>query len=220
MLPTILYGGTFDPVHNGHVAIAEAVAELYSVSVRMIPAADPPHRDPPGASAVQRAEMLDLAVVGHAGLNVDRRELRRGGASFTIDTLREVRGEIAAEAPLIWLLGSDALVGLATWKHWRGLFELAHVLAYKRPGSELDHAWLASHAAEVFGEISPRWRANTELAGAPAGGFATFQPRIERPESASDVRALITDHGDWASLVPPSVARYIRDRKLYGAGRV
>ena len=220
MRPTILYGGTFDPVHNGHIAVAEEVARVYAVAVRLIPAADPPHRAPPGASAGQRAEMLDLAVAGHSGLSVDRRELERGGASFTIDTLREVRGELGADAPLIWLLGSDALVGLATWRDWRGLFELAHVLAYKRPGSELGHDWLRSHAPEVFAEISQRWCSNRELNDRPAGGFSAFQPRLERQESASDVRALIAGNSNWAALVPPSVARYILDRKLYGAGGV
>jgi nicotinate-nucleotide adenylyltransferase len=121
---------------------------------------------------------------------------------------------------LIWLLGSDALAGLATWKNWRGMFELAHVLAYKRPSSELGHDWLRLHAPEVFGEISPRWRPNSELADQPAGGFSIFQPQVERLESASDVRALIAGNGDWMSLVPPSVARYILDRKLYGTGGV
>jgi len=220
MRPTILYGGTFDPVHNGHIAVADAVAHAYEVTVRLIPAADPPHRDPPGASAVQRAEMLELAVAGHERLSVDRRELQRGGASFTIDTLREVRSELGRDAPLIWLLGSDALLGLASWKNWLGMFELAHVLAYKRPGSELGHAWLQAHARAVFEEVSPRWRTYTELTERPAGGFAIFQPRTERPESASDVRSSIAGDRDWAALVPPAVGRYILDRKLYRAGGV
>ena len=219
MRPTILYGGTFDPVHNGHIAVAEAVAEAFAVTIHLIPAADPPHRTPPGASAGQRAEMLDLAVVGHPALAVDRRELVRGGASFTIDTLREVRSELGPDTPLIWLLGSDALVGLASWKHWRGLFECAHVLAFKRPGSELSPDWLQRHAPEVSAEISGRWCPNAALRDRPAGGFSVFQPRAERPESASDVRALIAG-GGWTSLVPPPVARYILDRKLYGAGGV
>jgi nicotinate-nucleotide adenylyltransferase len=220
MHPTVLYGGTFDPVHNGHLAVADAVAQTYAVTVHLIPVADPPHRAPPGASALQRAEMLDLAVVDHPVLDVDRRELIRGGASFTVDTLRQVRGELEPDAPLIWLLGSDALVGLATWKYWREMFELAHVLAYKRPGSELDRDWLQAHAPEVFGEISTRWCSNTELTDQPAGGFSIFQPQAERPESASDVRALIAGNGDWMPWVPPPVARYILDRKLYGAGGV
>ena len=220
MRPTILYGGTFDPVHNGHIAVADEVAKSYAVTVQLIPAADPPHRAPPGASAQQRAEMLDLAIAGHSGLSVDRRELQRGGASFTIDTLREVRGELGPDVPLIWLLGSDALAGLPTWRDWRGLFELAHVLAYKRPGSELSHDWLRAHASEVFAEISRRWCSSGELNERPAGGFSAFQPRLERQESASDVRALIAGNSDWAALVPPSVARYILDRKLYGAGGV
>jgi len=220
MRPTILFGGTFDPVHNGHIAVAEAVADAFAVTVDMIPAADPPHRPPPGATAAQRADMLDLAVADHSALRVDRRELRRGGASFTIDTLREVRGELGAHLPLIWLLGSDALTGLASWKHWREMFELAHILAYKRPGSELSHAWLGSHAREVFEEIEPRWRSNDALTETAAGGFSIFQPRTERPEAASEVRSLIAGSGDWSDLVPQAVARYILDRKLYGAGRV
>jgi nicotinate-nucleotide adenylyltransferase len=218
MDPTVLYGGTFDPVHNGHIAVADAVAEAYAVTVHLIPAADPPHREPPGASAAQRAEMLDLAVAGHSGLCVDRRELRRGGASFTIDTLREVRDELGPDAPLIWLLGSDALVGLASWKDWRGLFQLAHVLAFKRPSSELAGDWLRQHVPAVHDEIAPRWCTNAELRDRPAGGFSIFQPRAERPESASDVRALIAGRGDWLPLVAPSVAGYILGRRLYGAG--
>lgn len=220
MRPTILYGGTFDPVHNGHIAVADAVADAYAVPVRMIPAADPAHRAAPGATAEQRAEMLELAVAGHPRLSVDRRELRRGGASFTIDTLREVRQELGAETPLIWLLGSDALVGLATWKHWRGMFELAHVLAYKRPGSELENSWLRTHAGPVYEEIAPRWCSNAELRDRPAGGFSIFQPRAERPESASEVRASIAGGSDWSAQVPVPVAHYIVARRLYGAGGV
>jgi nicotinate-nucleotide adenylyltransferase len=218
MDPTVLYGGTFDPVHNGHIAVATAVAEACAVTVQLIPAADPPHRAPPGASGEQRAAMLDLAAAGHPGLCVDRRELMRGGASFTIDTLREVRDQLGPDAPVIWLLGSDALVGLASWKEWRGLFELAHVLAFKRPGSELTRDWLAEHVPAIYEEIAPRWRSNAELRERPAGGFSIFQPRVERPESASNVRALIAARGDWMPLVPPPVARYILDRRLYGAG--
>jgi nicotinate-nucleotide adenylyltransferase len=220
MRPTILFGGTFDPVHNGHLAVADAVADAFAVTVDMVPAADPPHRPPPGATAAQRADMLDLAVADHPALRVDRRELRRGGASFTIDTLREVRAETGADVPVIWLLGSDALVGLASWKRWREMFEFAHILAYKRPGSELGHAWLRSHASEVFAEIAPRWRSNADLTEAASGGFSIFQPRTERSEAASEVRSRIAGSGDWPALVPPAVARYILDRKLYLAGRV
>ena len=220
MAPMVLYGGTFDPVHNGHVAVAQAVAQACAIKVHLVPAADPPHRAPPGASAAQRAEMLDLAVAGRPGLGVDRRELVRGGASFTIDTLREVRAELGPDAPVIWLLGSDALAGLASWKHWRGLFELAHVLAFKRPGSELAGDWLQRHLPEVHAEIALRWCQTAELLTRPAGGFSVFLPPVELPESATEVRALIASRGDWTPLVPPPVARYILDRGLYGAGGV
>lgn len=216
----ILYGGTFDPVHNGHIAVAEAVAQAYATPVWLIPAADPPHRAAPGASASQRAEMLDLAVAGHSSLQVDRRELARGGASYSIDTLREVRVEIGADASLVWLLGSDALAGLASWKHWQAIFELAHVLAFKRPGSELDGPWLERHAPEVYAEIAPRWCAGADLAARAAGGFASFSPATERPESASEVRREIAGGAGWTHLVPPGVGRYIHNHRLYGASGV
>ncbi|MET0718340.1 MAG: nicotinate-nicotinamide nucleotide adenylyltransferase, partial [Pseudoxanthomonas sp.] len=95
----LFYGGTFDPVHNGHLAIARAARDELDCTVRLMPAADPPHRAPPGADARQRAEMLDLAVIDERGLQVDRRELLRDGPSYTIATLRELRGEYGPLAP-------------------------------------------------------------------------------------------------------------------------
>jgi len=104
----MLYGGTFDPVHNGNLAVADLASALFDADVSVLPSADPPHRAPPGASAEQRAAMLDLAIAGHPRLHVDRRELRRAGPSYSVDTLREVRNEIGPDASLAWLLGADA----------------------------------------------------------------------------------------------------------------
>ncbi|MBP6750924.1 MAG: nicotinate-nicotinamide nucleotide adenylyltransferase, partial [Xanthomonadaceae bacterium] len=117
----LFYGGTFDPVHNGHLAIARAARDALGTSVWLMPAADPPHRDAPGASADQRAAMLDLAVEGQTGLRVDRRELERAtragdAPSYTIDTLRELRAKFGEQAPLAFLIGADSLHGFATWK--------------------------------------------------------------------------------------------------------
>src|SRR5690606_4964519 len=116
-----LYGGTFDPVHNGHLAIARTAATALGCRVRLMPAADPPHRPPPGASAHQRASMLDLAVEGDDLLCVDRREMQRDGPSYTVQTLRDLRAA-EPDTPVALLVGADSFLGLPAWREWEALF--------------------------------------------------------------------------------------------------
>ena len=113
-----------------------------------------------------RARMLDLAVAGEPGLKVDRRELRREGPSYTVDTLRELRAELGPHEPIVWMLGGDSLLQLDTWHRWQELFEYAHVLAVARPGSHLDaDTDRRAGRRAVHAEVAPRWR---ECAGAGA----------------------------------------------------
>jgi len=214
----LLYGGTFDPVHLGHIAIARAAAQMLSAPVHLLPAADPPHRAPPGATAQQRALMLELAVAGDAQLRVDRRELDREGPSFTIDTLAEVRAQIGPGEPLVWIMGLDSLRQLDEWRDWRRIFDYAHVLGAERPGTRTDHDWLRRNAPHVFGELGPRWRNPEDLGAAAAGGYAPLPILPLRAESATEVRRRIAAGEDWAELLPPAVARYIREQGLYGCG--
>jgi len=214
----LLYGGTFDPVHEGHLAIARAAAQALDAPVYLLPAADPPHRAPPGASAQQRALMLDLAVGCDSRLRVDRRELQREGPSFTIDTLAEVRDEIGADEPLVWIMGLDSLRQLDEWRDWRRIFDFAHVLGAERPGTRVDEAWLLEQAPVVHAELAPRWREPAALATAAAGGYAPLSIRPLRAESATEVRRRIAAGGDWQALLPAPVARYIREQGLYGCG--
>jgi nicotinate-nucleotide adenylyltransferase len=134
MKPLAIFGGTFDPVHLGHLNAAWEAAELLDADVRMFPASVPPHRPAPIASASHRAAMLRAALRGQARLELDTRELDREGLSYTIDTLRELRQE-AGERPLVLLLGADAFAGLPSWYHWRELFDVAHVAVLHRPGA-------------------------------------------------------------------------------------
>jgi nicotinate-nucleotide adenylyltransferase len=214
----VLYGGTFDPVHAGHLAIARAASQALAKPVYLLPAADPPHRAPPGASAQHRAAMLELAVDGDPMLRVDRRELQREGPSFTIDTLAEVRGEIGAQAPLVWILGLDSLRQLHEWREWRRIFELAHVLGAERPGTSTDPLWLREQSPLVHGELASRWRAPQALADSPAGGYAPLPIRPLQEESATEVRRRIAGGGDWQGMLPAPVARYILGHGLYGSG--
>lgn len=209
----LFYGGTFDPVHRGHLAIARAAADTLACVVRMMPAADPPHRSAPGANAAQRAAMLELAVEGDPRLCVDRRELERGGRSYSVDTLRAIRAEVGADLPIALLVGADSFTGLPTWRDWRSLFELAHFVVAERPGTGFDRV-----PAELSAVISGRWADSaTALGAAPAGRVL----RLHQPlhlASASEVRRRIDAGDDWRSLVPPAVADYIVEHRLYMNG--
>ena len=120
----ICYGGSFDPVHNGHLAVARAARDVFAADVWMLPAGDPPHKATTHADAEQRAAMLALALANEAGIALDRRELQRAGPSYTVDTLRELRSEWGPHAPIAWLIGADSLLQLHTWHRWRELFDV------------------------------------------------------------------------------------------------
>jgi nicotinate-nucleotide adenylyltransferase len=215
--PLVFYGGTFDPVHCGHLAVAQAARDALPAEVRLVPAADPPHKDATHADAAPRAEMLELAIDGAPGLCVDRRELARPGPSFSVDTLRELRAESGPARPLAWLVGGDSVLQLHTWHRWRELFALAHVLAVPRPGAPLDPEMLARLAPEVHAEVAPRWRAPGELSSSPAGGFAVLAPPALREESSSELRRRIAAGEPWQAWVPAPVAAFIEARGLYRA---
>ncbi len=133
--PLALFGGTFDPIHIGHLSVAWEASELLDAEVRLMPANVPPHRPPPTASATQRVDMLRAALRGQSRLALDTRELERSGPSYTIDTLEELRREYG-ERPLVLLLGADAFAGLRSWHRWRELFAVTHLGVINRPGIE------------------------------------------------------------------------------------
>ncbi|HUW54909.1 MAG TPA: nicotinate-nucleotide adenylyltransferase [Rhodanobacter sp.] len=135
MKPLAIFGGTFDPIHLGHLCVAWEASELLDAEVLMMPSGIPPHRPPPIASAQQRVAMLRAALRGQSRLILDARELTRSGPSYTVDTMIELRAE-QGERPLVLLLGADAFAGLPSWHGWRRLFELAHIGVLSRPGEQ------------------------------------------------------------------------------------
>lgn len=221
----ICYGGTFDPVHNGHLAVARAARDATGAQVFLLPAADPPHKGATHADAQQRARMLDLAIAGETALKVDRRELRREGPSWTIDTLLELRAELGHDVPIAWLVGGDSLNQLHTWHRWRELFDHAHILAVQRPGSHIDADTLGRVAPLVQAEVGQRWRSLADLQAAPSGGLAVLPMQELRPESSTELRRRIaardvnpangSPDAAWRDWVPPSVAGYIDRHRLY-----
>lgn len=213
----IYYGGTFDPVHNGHLAIARAARDALNLPIRLLPAADPPHRAAPGASAEQRCRMLQLALADETGLLLDRHELERAARhpqrpSYTVDTLTELRQAFGAETPLAWLVGADSLLSLAAWHRWQDLFGLAHFIVAERPGSSLPQV-----VEGVLGQaLQGRWTDQPQDLEDAAAGHVLRLHQPLRSESASEVRARIVAGGPWQPLVPPAVAGYIAEHRLYG----
>lgn len=183
--PLALFGGTFDPVHLGHLRAAWEASEWLDADVRLLPARVPPHRPQPVASAEQRVAMLRVALAGQQRLHLDTRELYRDGPSYSIDTLRGVRDEIGASRPLIMLTGADAFAGLPSWHRWRELFTVAHIGVLTRPGH--DGVWPAALQAEVDARESDTAAA---LHHAPAGRIIRL-PVTPLDISASAVRALL-----------------------------
>lgn len=212
----IYYGGTFDPVHLGHMAIARAARDELQVAVRLLPSADPPHRPAPGADAAQRCRMLELAIGDEPGLLLDRRELERaarrpGVPSYTVDTLAELRAELGQARPLAWLVGADSLLALDQWHRWHELFDLAHFIVADRPGSDLPQAV----GGELGRALQSRWTDDGQaLFASPAGRVLRLHQPL-RSESASEVRARLASHGAWRELLPPPVADHVAREGLY-----
>ncbi|MCE5232662.1 MAG: nicotinate-nucleotide adenylyltransferase [Mizugakiibacter sp.] len=192
-------GGTFDPVHLGHLRAAWEAAEALDAAVRLMPAHVPPHRPPPLASAAQRVAMLRAALAGQSRLALDTREIERSGPSYMVDTLADLRREVGPARPLVLLLGADAFAGLATWHRWRELFALAHLGVLTRPGA------LPPLPAELETEVAPRRAgAAAALRAAPAGRVLAIAVTA-LDISASRVRALLAAGHEPRYLVPDAL---------------
>jgi nicotinate-nucleotide adenylyltransferase len=209
MRPVGLFGGTFDPIHFGHLRAAFELTELLDLDrVLFIPAADPPHRGRPLADAQTRLAMVQAAVEDEESFHVDDRELRRPGPSYTVLTLEELRRE-HGDTPLVLLLGMDAFLGLPTWHRWQELLDLAHVAVAHRPGATLP-------SSGELGRLIERCRARdrTEIAAAPAGKVFVH-PGTQLDISSTDLRAALRAGRDPRYLMPEAVRRMINATGIY-----
>jgi nicotinate-nucleotide adenylyltransferase len=216
--PIGILGGTFDPVHYGHLRLAQEIGELVRLAeVRFIPAGTPPHRATPQVSAQQRLEMVRLAAAGNALFTVDDRESKRSGPGYTYDTLVELRQEAGLARPLCLLLGADAFLDLATWHRWHELFTLAHVIVAHRPGFPLE-SWPARMPQPLAREYDARLlRQPLAVHLSPAGGIAT-QAIAALDISASMIRESLARGGSPRYLLPDPVLDYIHSNRLYAGG--
>lgn len=212
--PLGLFGGTFDPVHWGHLRVAsEAATALKLPEVRLIPSKTPVHRARPGATEAQRLAMLRLAVADVPGLTVDDCELRRDTPSYTALTLQAMR-DAHPSRPLIWLIGVDAFLFINRWYAWQRLFELAHFVVLNRPGFAVSQA-LSPALAEVWQGRLTRDAATLHNSTHGAIYLHTVTPQAI---SATEIRNSIAAGAPDAALhalLPAPVLAYIRGHSLY-----
>ena len=204
-----ILGGTFDPVHFGHLRAAVEVREALGLAeVRLLPSARPPHRNAPVASAEHRLEMLRRATHEVDYLVPDDAELRREGPSWMVDTLSDMRAT-RVDAPLVLIIGQDAANGLDTWSRWRRLFDLAHIAVMRRPGAGPDYP------EELAVEMRRRrTREPGDLLASPSGWVIALEIR-QLEISSTGIRELFSAGRTPRYLTPGPVIEYVREHGLY-----
>lgn len=204
-----VFGGTFDPVHHGHLRAAAEVSEWLKVSdFRLVPVGTPPHRAETHASAFHRLAMLELALAPYQDLTVDDREVRRAGPSYMVDTLRSIRQEVG-DVPVFLCVGQDAANQLHTWKDWRQLFELAHLVVMTRPNA------LTNYPPELDAFIQQRSVERTrDLVTTPAGGVRHVEV-TQLAISSTNIRNQVSEGHSPRFLLPATVLTYIEKHGLY-----
>ena len=212
MPPIGIFGGTFDPIHLGHLRLAEEMAESIGLDrVLFIPAGQPPHRGMPHIAATHRLEMVCRAIAGNPRFVADAREVNRPCPSYTVDTLTALRGELGNEQPLWLLLGADAFLGLPGWHEWRRLFDLAHIAVAARPGARLLQADAMPEALKQ--ELAQR-QVNA-VSAASAAGSVLLRQMTPLDISATVIRDILARHGSVRYLLPDAVLDYINEHQLY-----
>lgn len=211
--PLGLFGGTFDPVHFGHLRLAEeSVSHLGLGGVRWIPAGQPPHREVPEVTAQQRLAMVLRSTAENAHFSVDDSEVMAAAPSYTVHTLERLRAELGNEQSLVLLVGADAFGGFSSWHRWRDIFSLAHVAISHRPGFPIAAASLPKALADEFND---RRKADASaLKAAPAGAIVTFA-MTQLAISATQIRKLLGNGLSARYLLPDSVLDYIQHHQLY-----
>ena len=205
--PLLVFGGTFDPVHLGHLGAVSALRDALQVETAIwLPAGEPPHRPPPVASAAHRLAMLQLALASEPDCVIDSRELNRSGPSYTVLSLEELRAKYP-DQPLCLALGLDAALGLPEWHRWREVLALAGIAVMRRPGWSLP-------------EPLPQWwrdaQSHPRDSVPTAGGWMRFVDIPPIDTAAAQIREDLISGRSVEAKLPAAVAGYIKEHELYG----
>jgi nicotinate-nucleotide adenylyltransferase len=209
--PIGLFGGTFDPLHYGHLRTAFELWQALNLSeVRFMPTGSPPHREQPQAPAQLRLEMVKAAIADQPAFVVDDREVRRTGVSYSVDTLTELRAEYPQRS-LCLLLGMDAFLGLPNWHRWRELLDLAHIIVAHRPG------WRAPTMGPLGEVMVDRGTGRVRDLHEQRAGCIYVHAVTQLEISSTELRQLISQGRDPRYIVPEEVRRIIRETRCYAA---
>jgi len=207
--PLAIFGGTFDPVHYGHLRCAEeARSQLGLEKVYLLPSGTPPHRNVPQASTPQRMDMLRLAQGEFPALGIDDRETRRSGPSYMVDTLMELKAELPGR-PILLLLGQDVANDLHTWHEWERLFDFAHIVVLTRPGST------AEYRQDVAKKIDRRTCSDAQILLDSQSGGVLYLGVASVDVSATMIKSIIRLGRSPGSMMPRAVWDYINENHLY-----
>lgn len=213
----LVFGGSFDPVHSGHVALVQRFATLLQPQeLRLIPTGQPWQKNALVASAEHRVAMLKLALTSEVEIPIviDQQEIQRAAqhlSNYSVDTLSQLRIEIGEQTCMVFLIGADQLQNLHTWKNWRQLFTLAHICVATRPGFSIDENKINLEVAKEWSERSATLQ---EIKLAPAGKTFIAQD-LAWDVSATDIRRELKQKQQTTSLIPPKVLDYIQQHHLY-----
>ncbi|MFA3760178.1 nicotinate-nucleotide adenylyltransferase [Yersinia sp. 2544 StPb PI] len=206
-----LFGGTFDPIHYGHLTPVEALAQQVGLQhIILLPNNVPPHRPQPEANAQQRLKMVELAVAGNPLFSVDSRELLRDTPSFTIDTLESLRKERGAELPLAFIIGQDSLLSLHKWHRWQSILDVCHLLVCARPGYSQ-----TLETPELQQWLDERRVLDPQALNLQPQGLIYLADTPLLNISATDIRHRRHNGESCDDLLPRAVQRYIELQGLY-----
>lgn len=206
-----LFGGTFDPIHQGHLQLGQALAQLVGLQrMTLLPNRQPHYRSPPLATIEQRLTMIQLAIQGEPLFTIDDRELRRPSPSYTLESLQAIRMELGAQQPLLFILGQDAFLSLHHWHQWQQLLDYSHLVVCNRPGYP-SQCW----PRPLQAHLAARQVTEPQQLHQAAQGYLYFASLPPIPISATLIRQRLQRNEPCCQLLPASVQAYIQQQGLY-----
>jgi nicotinate-nucleotide adenylyltransferase len=210
-----ILGGTFNPIHFGHLRMAQELANSLNLDeIRFIPAANPPHKNKPEVSAQHRASMVQLAIADNPTFQLDTRELERNGASYTIDTLISLRNELGENVSICLIMGSDTFTKLDTWHRWNELMDYCHIILVQRPNTKSEQL-----SEQMTQYLSAHYTENVDDFAEKTAGYIHMQLISAQDISATKIRQNFAEGASNKYLLLDAVLAYVAQHQLYSAAK-
>lgn len=210
IVPIIIFGGTFDPLHVGHMLIANKLYDTFQQKITFLPTGIPPYKPKPQTTTQQRLDMLNLSLNDDSRFCIDEREIKRNEYCYTYKTLREIRGEIGEQTPLFFVIGSDSLVSLDSWDNWQELFQLTNFIVVARPNYTEQMM-----SGKLYQQFMVRKQDNLDAFKRSTAGEIYMLHFDPVDISSTQIRNNIKANLGYENLVPTAVATYIKENRIY-----